>query len=968
MKKIKEFFGEIEYDKAFVMICLFIASIVAYYINPFDSVELSNWDRSFSPATMATISIGKRVMNVYLTYFVFFPVVMVVSYVITFFLVKDVKQKRFLRDYSFIHSFAIVSAYLSRFNLGDETYVSVNSLVNATVSFIIVLFVANLLHITDGYDYDDYIFTYVNHLFLLFSLTIPFEVSNDNILLVYLISSILSFADFCFLGKFIAIGKKKILIQFCECMYFMVIGWIVLVEAMYILAEKGFVTSHPFRVLIAYSGFSFVLSLAFSHCKKKEIRDTNYWGAVISVSMASLMEIKYKILYDVVGYANLFETGNTSISLESFEYSKMPIIDYFSAHALQDVFSSIMYWFLSGDARTAIFANPWQSLVKIVAILLLYYLVLQVFDKNWATLFIFVYPFITQTVFWGEIAFVAVIGVIGALRKSDKLSVYIAMWALMVISAVSRYDAGIAVVISSFIVIVVLISFNQLSLKKSAEGLLYVLGPIFILYIVYCRTTGVDFVNRIKEWLAVGVGSSSTWATVSFGNPSSFKFFLVYELFPLIDAIIIFITVLLMAIYKRSWEKGTIALILGLSYAFMITRTLVFHNLSVAQTGRTGVAINYFPLAVFFFLIYVFDILDDKKNHEIKMALPLLALGITLALATISIGERSGDENASVFGRGISSVRGYDVRKMQLDDAVGGSRTEFSEYTKSVYQPFESIFDVLLTDDQTFLDFANITGLYALTSRHCPSYVSQTPSLLTTEKSQEYYLNEIRANDVPIAVMGNKDMDFTLNMLGTRHNIRYYKVAEYIYENYVPLVLIRDEFAIWCIRENRDTYLSWLNEAELLGDWLIPIEPGYDENNHCYQLGDIPYIWANRDSRNARDNEVLCEAEKKDSYMEDNNRIEVFSFAMPEDASRQNGQYLCFEYTGSPEEDVASLVISQGNDFGYEYDFSVKPGENTYLLRVSCDYYWFSKNPNTIIFLTQDAEGTFENVRILDGD
>ena len=134
----------------------------------------------------------------------------------------------------------------------------------------------------------------------------------------------------------------------------------------------------------------------------------------------------------------------------------------------------------------------------------------------------------------------------------------------------------------------------------------------------------------------------------------------------------------------------------------------------------------------------------------------------------------------------------------------------YSDETKSMVEGFREVFDVLLEEDQTFIDFANLTALYYLTNRVRPCYVGQSPSLLTTETSQKYYINEIEEYDCPLAVIGTVNQSYFQSMAGVPHNIRYYKIAEYIYSNFRPLVKW-DEFAIWCKKDVYDDYYEALS-------------------------------------------------------------------------------------------------------------------------------------------------------------
>ncbi|SDA65584.1 hypothetical protein SAMN02910368_01829 [Lachnospiraceae bacterium G11] len=957
-------------DRTTLFVGLYIAGLIFYYLNPFDSIELTEWERSFGPASMKGLSIEKRVLNIYINYYLLLPITAFLGICSARIVIgKNESQKKAVRDISFINTFALIAAYTSRFASGTELVISINSVVTSALTFIIAIAVASLIHIDDNFEYEDYIISYVNHLIISLGFILPFQADERTIGYFYAISVLVTLLDMWILKISTMLQRKELFYFFWKYAYYGAALWVCVVEGMYIMASIGYIILHPFRILLTVIAVFAAVCLLISWKKKNTGLDKfSYTGVILSVGIMSLLENQYKILYDVRNYANLFEVGNVSVSLETIERGKIPIIDYFSAHAIRDVLSSLLYWMVGGDARTAIFSNPWQSLSQILGILFLYFILTRIFNRNWVILITLIFPLVIPNTFWGELALIAVIGLLFLVKNPEKLSSYLLFWLAIGVCCFTRYDSGISVGLSCILTATLLVVMKNMSARRYIYSFILVAFPTLVFYICYSIIKNFDWIGRIDEWMDVGAKSSATWATITFGNPSSLKFFIIYELFPSLDVAMIIITIILLILNRTARDRGALALTFSLSYSFMITRTLVYHNLEVTKTGWTGVIINFFPLAVFFFCIYICELFPKKISSVNCAYLPLCAFGISLALSVFIIGEKNPDEYSSIYGRGVGFARQFDVRKMQLPVTEDNNRTEYSEYTKSVYLPFERIFNLLLTDDQTFVDFANITGLYALTDREYPCYVSQTPSLLSNLSSQEHYIEEIKSSDAPLAIIGNKDLDFTMYMQEVRHNIKYYKVAEYIFENYRPLTMVGTDFALWCRNDNYELYHSILGETMMEDDCYIPIEPGYDADNHSYKLEDIPYIWANFDSDGAVNNEIICLADDIDHYMMDGRSTEEFSYDFPGGLEKQNGQYIFFEYTGVQEEATATLRVSENGMYPYEFSFKVKPERNKYLIRLSCDYFWYSFEPNIATFSTDDEDGCFSNVAILMGD
>ena len=68
-QKIKRLLKEI--DKRTLFISAFAALVVLFYVNPLGHVALTKWDRTFSTAAIAGISIDKAFPNFYILFFCF---------------------------------------------------------------------------------------------------------------------------------------------------------------------------------------------------------------------------------------------------------------------------------------------------------------------------------------------------------------------------------------------------------------------------------------------------------------------------------------------------------------------------------------------------------------------------------------------------------------------------------------------------------------------------------------------------------------------------------------------------------------------------------------------------------------------------------------------------------------------------------------------------------------------------------
>lgn len=139
---------------------------------------------------------------------------------------------------------------------------------------------------------------------------------------------------------------------------------------------------------------------------------------------------------------------------------------------------------------------------------------------------------------------------------------------------------------------------------------------------------------------------------------------------------------------------------------------------------------------------------------------------------------------------------------------------------------------------------------------------------------------------------------------------------------------------------------------------------GYDDELgfHNYNLNHLPYLWANKDIKSAKDSPVIAEFA----------RINDDTFSLPsfQSVDSKRGNYLLVEIEGR---DNALIEVCFGNNENsvfserFKIGFTVREGCNKYILRPSIDYYWYSGNCNTVKFSSTNNVKV-KTVKLLEGD
>lgn len=963
-------------EKKTVFIAVSITMAIAYYSNPLDSVGITSWNRTFCSALMNGISIYGRITNFYKLFFFFIPasIFLVLIAVSILFKYRDSYFDIFFKFCSFL-SLGTIAAYISRYTT-NTSEINSNPLIMCLLAFLIVLIFIAVLDKKQELTFKDYVWVFLTYIISIITYSMLFHRKKTINSVAILGALIVVCAAFLLLTK---IGTK-ILPFFRNYLYLLM--WLPAfirgaLEGVFFLIEKGsaiegyytLITRAAFLILLLFFVVTWLL-------KRKEIdlQNIGYIGAIVSFNVVCAFSASYQYTFSYSSFANVYELGNGAVAMDTFLNEKLPIIDYFSAHALGDVWTKLIYCFIHGDIN-GILVDPYEGLTSIIAFIALFCIIRQVFDADIAVLFVLLFPGATYGIKFTSICMISV-ALLLLIFRQPYVKTYILFWIGLLICAFTTYDEGISLGVSCIVVYIAgcLLQKEWKLLQKFIVCGASIGITVLIAYIIYALLTGIQIIGRIKEWISVSVCSSSSWATANFGDPTSFAFLVSYFIVPITAVALLVFT---LARYIKNRSNGLLVIfttVFSLTEILYITRTIVYHNLAVCS-GLTGVLLNFIHWTVAAYVLYICS--EHEKSDNTKLFSFLWTMMAVILIEGTAVTHYWPDASSSLINSGIYAAESWDLQngmKCNQDQP----RIVYDEATTELVNSFKNVFNVLLTDDQTYLDFANVTSMYLLTGRERPCYVGQSPSLLTDLYSQECFINEISEYDCPLAVLGTTETSYIQQMTKIPHNVRYYKIAEYIYNKYRPLVTF-GEFAIWCDKSSYESYKSSLviNGLAETGIYTI-VDYGYDftttyldENGsiqwsfkpyHSYDLGQIPYIWANYDDYNAINNSEIIRLDADET-----NR---FIFDGSQSCVDTNGNYLAFEMTNRSESDLSINMLfydSENEGAKTQYYFIVKPGTNQYLIRVSQDYFWDIFNVDTVVFGSNDAL-VVENVRILQGD
>lgn len=681
-----------------------------------------------------------------------------------------------------------------------------------------------------------------------------------------------------------------------------------------------------------------------------------YVGALLSLVVLAYGGVSYfQILHNnQVDFKDFYEFGNYLGVVDTVIKGNVPVIDYFSAHALSDVLTKIIHAAIHGNIIGAL-ADPYGNFIRLsCGGIAVFFILEKFFHPFFAFSFVCLFPLDTTAFEFTDICLVAVLLHFWLYQKNSIARFHI-FWFLVALIAFYKYDTGVAFGIAAIAATVAL-----LVCRRDRNGLIcWALSGVSIsvllllFYFGYCHWNEVDAVARMKEWISLTLHSNSYWADESlFHSMNSPLFVIVYFAIPFAESFAIYY-VLVESFRKRNMEKtAALSLLFSVVGLFMLTRAFVYYTLT-STMGRGRVIFCYSVFALLFFVLHLLQ----KKRMGASLT------GVSwLAIVAVVIGLCNGvnhffpDVTNVSLNRAVSGV--VSVRENLQRTYPRAERYGMDSTLQHYSDAFGTIFGNLLEKGETFLDFADIPLVYALTGKDKPFYSAQSPGLLTDLYSQEMFLKEIREHEVPVAVTALTNRGFLQTIAKIPHHVRFYRIAEYLYSHYRPLVRFED-FMIWCRPDRYDIYVKKMENVK--GVSLELAEYGYFPNSeyHYFDLKWNPYTWANLDKFNATGNAVLDNALGVEGRLQfKGSRMYPVSL----------GNYVAVEIESPKDFAGARVLLSESGkeQSQYGYAFDLKKGIHKYLVRASQDYNWFAYNINTVQL--ECGACTIRKVQILQGD
>jgi hypothetical protein len=634
----------------------------------------------------------------------------------------------------------------------------------------------------------------------------------------------------------------------------------------------------------------------------------------------------YKFYQPFIAFSNgydLFHHGELLISNQQlFSFGKLPFFNIYPTHGLFEMNFQVLYSLLNGYGPVEPLLFGFTN--QVIAALIFYFLLRKVTeDPIFALLAVCASPLLGIANFGYAFIILPGFTLVYALKKGG-LYAFALHWSMVVLTILWRLDLGIPVAIGSILVVFV-VAFSKL-LRKDSIGLRRIIQSsliplVFISLISFIVITSVALlihespldILKLNIIFTTYQGDVMSYVDIL---PNQWNMILAltqYLLLPIVSIFYIFIFTCTTLIERREFAENQMIL---------VSIAIFSLGISFRSIQRHCLYEGFHPYLIILLLMLLLFYLEPRRKNASKIFFTVVLLVSSLILV---------DYNPLPPGGQLFKFHNWDNKESRLID----EHSQYYNITRFINENLEK--------NQTFYEFSNAPILYVFSNRVMLSYF--IPTLYQTS---DFIQNEMvlklkeahNKGDIKYVIFkrssGWDDVDSVPN------EIRSYKIAEFIYDNYTPLGYV-DNFQVWVSKKINSDNEVRINKTISNGNITILHIDGIEQN---FNLEKLPYIWGTFDSRKAVANTKILKTISENITLMDNSIQRDFPFEP--DFDKSSGNYIHIRVL-SPKEATLSLQYSEG---GYTSGFSFQtvPSDRyeDYLIRASSQWLWISRNISSI--------------------
>ncbi|WP_107039766.1 cupredoxin domain-containing protein [Brumimicrobium mesophilum] len=759
---------------------------------------------------------------------------------------------------------------------------------------------------------------------------------TQQFLLIYTLSVVVSSTVFLLLKSYSKISLRKIN-SFIFPIVFVSILSFLSVELTILQYQKG----HDFlgyrkMFLLLFVVVSIVFySLTF--LRKKQLKSASL---IFKKYLAPSVIIAFCLLvyYFPIVQLNteVFELGNPANAIMNiFKFNEIPFVDFMSSHMFSEQCYGIIYSLIFGYSNNLDF-QIYFFFNRLLFLLVAYFVMNKLFKKPaFSLLFVLVFPFLTE-VFSNDLVFCLLpFFIIQYIVKESKTKLYFYLFASIILLIVWKIDTGYAALVSTFFYLLFLGITQSITInwKHLLKGIALTFSFVFALLLLAILLRGGEYIlDNFRNALHYVSGNQAHgYSEIAHSYPH--QFYISYFFLPLISVLSVLYIVYLF--WKKemllSTTKGDKLILHSSLFFFLISlanaqRGIVRHG--YVETND-GAIITTFYLALALLLVFL------TRNYVSKNKLTFFyvaCFSLFIIFRFFPYQPEYGTFDRAIKQNAFISLNVDIAAKTDLRRTIPDHG-----FYESKLKEFKNFVDDNLTKDETFLDFSNTPMMYYYAGKKVPGYFCQNLQNSIDDYSQIHLLNTLNPKDVPVVIFSSYPASWFDITDGIPNSMRYYLVAEYIYQNYEPYAILSDK-RIWIAKD-----FEIKKDDAKVKDTVsnIPVEYNYKKTAH--------FIHDFYERSNFEDLEKV-----KEFKLENEGSISIKNLA-----NLAPHAYILFDFEEGFETAVNEFVLedSLGNKLDlFKFEINNKLG-NKYMIRVSNSVHWHNGNVDSFKFANEQMSG-----------
>ena len=812
-KRIKLFFENMTFDKKNIIHSLFFALSFVILLPPWSLEKLSigKFTRQIGMSVLADYDISVLVRNFYI-WIVAFGILFFLFNVFFSYARSFCQNENCQKAWGFLDDFSVIAFVSLCMNAINNNIVHKAGKYSLFFSFFVYLsvffyiFLLNKKNISPDFFYKCILTLFAFSCFFVY--TVPSKINNNSLLFKVLVSFLLVASGALFF--FYKIITRKCILCFLDFLFSAIVFLPMLVslsiEGVYVLNQHNIFVTHVKYFFVAIFIFVCLFSALYSFvCGQYNIA-SSLWNKswVYPLLLLGIALCANQPPLQGFFFPDIFESANYSILIGDFlNHGRIPIIEHYGGHMLLDVISGIFFGLINGDYFGAVvspYSNYFFPALCVVGFFLFARYVIGDTPALFAALLI---QFDLSYLNYFAIGlFICVSAIKYIEKRTFKRAVMV--WLLFIWTTLSRLDLGVSmfVGVSCTLVFYCIYKKDKIATLQLTKAFCVVMVFIGTICCLLCVAKGINPIDRLREFISIS-SSNAMWAYTTLGDASKIAFFWVYALIPLGCCGALIFSIVSRKTKKENNSVFYLFLIISFAYFANVPRFLVRHNFFEGSHVLHMITMGWLVFPVFAVFI------SNNRNFFVPVFSMLFLMHGLVFIGNNNFNHLSYFEK---FVLASKNVKSPEHKKQQ--------RVVVQESSKEHYIQLEPVINFLLSDDESFVDFTDTSFIYSAFGRECPVYVSQSPSMLAGEFSQNQFVKEIQEKKykLPIALFPTSAYCLSQYIDGVPLVQRHYKVAEYLYQNYRPLCKAGD-YAIWCDVQKYDFYnfrMSQLSKSSAL--------------------------------------------------------------------------------------------------------------------------------------------------------